>query len=411
MSTGPGSPGSPPASGVSTISECGRADGADVTVGAQPVRAGRHPTPGERRRECCGERRTSSRLRALLVLAAGVVLVIGVVGLVGKAADFSRLLDALHTADWAWLALCAPGVIAGYCGYIAAYRDAARVDQGPELPLRVAGGVVAVGFGAFVVGSAAGGLALNYWALHRAGVSRREAVQRVLGLNTMQWLALGVAASLAGAASLVGAGRAPAAMSLAWLAAVPLCIAAAALLTSPRLAPRLTAQPRRPSRGLRIGTVLGWTRFLLRESLADALGGVLYVRRLVSAPRRYPSGIFGYPVYWGGQLLCLYAGLRAFGVHIGLASLVLAFATGYVATSLPLPAGGTGGIEAAMTYALHAVGVPLAPALLGVLAYRLFTFWLPIVPAVALLPALRHLGDRLDQLPRSARAREVPAPA
>ena len=69
-------------------------------------------TPGERRRECCGERRTSSRLHALLVLGVGVVLVTGVVGLVGRTANFSHLLDALHTADWGWLALCAPGVIA-----------------------------------------------------------------------------------------------------------------------------------------------------------------------------------------------------------------------------------------------------------------------------------------------------------
>jgi uncharacterized membrane protein YbhN (UPF0104 family) len=302
-------------------------------------------------------------------------------------------------------------VIAAYAGYIAAYRDVARVDGGPDLPYRVAGGVVTVGFGAFVVGSAAGALALDYWALHRAGASRREAVRRVLGLNTMQWLALGVAAALAGTLSLAGAGRAPAAMSLAWLAAVPLCIAAAAYLTSPHLAPRLTAEPPRPVRRRGIRGLTGWTSFALRETLADALGGVLYVRRLLASPRRYPSGILGYPVYWGGHLLCLYGGLRAFGIHIGPTSLILAFATGYVATSLPLPAGGTGGIEAAMTYALHAVGVGLAPALLGVLAYRLFTFWLPIVPAVVLLPALRHLGDRLGELPRTAQPGEAAAPA
>ena len=382
-----------------------------MTVGAQPVRKTHPMTPGERRRKCCGERRTSSRLRALAVLAGATLLVVGVVGLVGKAAEFPRLLDALRAADWAWLALCLPGVIAAYAGYIAAYRDVARVDEGPDLPYRVAGGVVTVGFGAFVVGSAAGALALDYWALHRAGASRREAVRRVLGLNTMQWLALGVAAALAGALSLAGAGRAPAAMSLAWLAAVPLCIGAAACLTSPRLAPRLTAEPPRPARRRGIRGLAGWTSFALRETLADALGGVLYVRRLLAAPRRYPSGILGYPVYWGGHLLCLYSGLRAFGTHIGPTSLILAFATGYVATSLPLPAGGTGGIEAAMTYALHAVGVGLAPALLGVLAYRLFTFWLPIVPAVVLLPALRHLGDRLGELPRTAQPGEVAAPA
>jgi uncharacterized membrane protein YbhN (UPF0104 family) len=382
-----------------------------VTSGAQTVREARPLTPGERRRACCGERRTSSRLRAALVVALAVILVVGVVGLVGRAADSSQVLDALRTANWPWLALCAPGVIAAYGGYIAAYRDAARVDDGPELPYRVAGGIVTVGFGAFVVGSAAGALALNYWALHRAGASRREAVRRVLGLNTLQWLTLGVAAAIAGAVSLAGAGRAPAAMSLAWLAVVPTCVAAAAYLTSPRRAPRLTAEPARPARPRGLRGLAGWTSFVLRETLADALGGVLYVRRLVASPRRYPRGILGYPVYWGGHLLCLYGGLRAFGVHIGVASLVLAFATGYVATSLPLPAGGTGGIEAAMTYALHAVGVALAPALLGVLAYRLFTFWLPIVPAVALLPSLRHLGRKLDELARAAQPGEAAAPA
>jgi uncharacterized membrane protein YbhN (UPF0104 family) len=152
-----------------------------MTVEAPSVPKAHHLTPGERRRACCKERRTSSRLRAILVLAGAAVIVVGVVGLVGKAADFSRLLGGLRTADWVWLALCTPGLIAAYAGYIVAYRDAARVDAGPALPYRVAGEIVALGFGAFVVGSAAGGLALDYWALHRAGARPREAVRRVLG--------------------------------------------------------------------------------------------------------------------------------------------------------------------------------------------------------------------------------------
>ena len=36
-----------------------------------------------------------------------------------------------------------------------------------------------------------------------------------------------------------------------------------------------------------------------------------------------------------------------------------------------------------MTFALVWVGVPLAPALLGVVTYRLFNFWLPVIPAFA----------------------------
>jgi uncharacterized membrane protein YbhN (UPF0104 family) len=59
-----------------------------------------------------------------------------------------------------------------------------------------------------------------------------------------------------------------------------------------------------------------------------------------------------------------------------------------------------------MTYALHAVGVPLAPALLGVAVYRLVNFWLPILPATAVLPTLRRIEAQLR-----AAARPSPATA
>jgi hypothetical protein len=54
-----------------------------------------------------------------------------------------------------------------------------------------------------------------------------------------------------------------------------------------------------------------------------------------------------------------------------------------------------------MAFALHAVGIALAPALLGVLIYRLITFWLPVVPALALLPSLRRLNRSLHAVPHS----------
>jgi uncharacterized membrane protein YbhN (UPF0104 family) len=48
-------------------------------------------------------------------------------------------------------------------------------------------------------------------------------------------------------------------------------------------------------------------------------------------------------------------------------------------------------VEVLMTFALVWVGVGLAPALLGVVTYRLFNFWLPIIPAFAALPAVRRM--------------------
>jgi hypothetical protein len=54
-----------------------------------------------------------------------------------------------------------------------------------------------------------------------------------------------------------------------------------------------------------------------------------------------------------------------------------------------------------MTFALGAVGIPLAPALLAVLVYRAITFWLPTLPALALLPSIRRLHETLPAVPHT----------
>ena len=147
----------------------------------------------------------------------------------------------------------------------------------------------------------------------------------------------------------------------------------------------------------------GWWRYLrraLQVGLADAIGGVVFVRWLLVNARSQVRGLLGYPIYWIGQLTVVYAALRAFDVDLGLAPLVVAFTTGYVATALPLPAGGAGGIEASLALTLSAVGVPLESALLAAVTYRVVTFWLPLIPTLALLPTIRQLDHDLPRTPR-----------
>ena len=109
-------------------------------------------------------------------------------------------------------------------------------------------------------------------------------------------------------------------------------------------------------------------------------------------------------LYWAGNLVCLWAALRSVGETVPLPELVLAFAAGHAAMILPLPLGGVGGVDAAMTYALTAVGVPLALALVAVGVYRLFAFWAPTIPALAALLLVPRAGDAA----RAARARRRP---
>jgi uncharacterized membrane protein YbhN (UPF0104 family) len=92
-----------------------------------------------------------------------------------------------------------------------------------------------------------------------------------------------------------------------------------------------------------------------------------------------------------------------FGATLGPAAPALAYATGYVAQLVPLPFVATGGVDAATTFALTAVGVPLEAALLGVVAHRLFAFWLPVLPGLVLAALLPRTGRALERAGASRR--------
>jgi uncharacterized membrane protein YbhN (UPF0104 family) len=74
------------------------------------------------------------------------------------------------------------------------------------------------------------------------------------------------------------------------------------------------------------------------------------------------------------------------------APLLVGYATGYALTRRTLPLAGAGAVEALLPFALMWTGIPLSAAVMAVLAYRIINFWLPIVPAVFGLRALRAAG-------------------
>lgn len=249
-----------------------------------------------------------------------------------------------------------------------------------------------------------GGLAVDYWALRRTGTRRTIATRRVLAVGTVEWVVLSLYACVAAALMLLTGRRAPLAMAVGWLTVVPACAAGAWWLTSPRRVRRFVdLEDQRvgpaPAAGLRRAG--WWALGKLGMALDNAVSGVVLVRHLLAHPFRYRGGAVGYPIYWAGDMLTLYAAVRAFGGAVSPIALILAYATGYVITSLPLPAGGAGGVEAAVALALHAVGVSLASALLGVFLYRVITFWLPVLPALALIPSMRRLNASLRHVPHT----------
>jgi uncharacterized membrane protein YbhN (UPF0104 family) len=345
------------------------------------------------------------RRKAILTGVGALVLAVAAVAGIGQITSLHHVTRALGRGDRSWFPVCLAGELVAYAGYIAAYRDVARFDGGPRLGVWTTLRIVVIGFGAVLIGSSAGTLGIDYWALHRAGEPRHLALRRVLAVSTLQWFVLAILACLAGAAAVAGPWHPPFAMELAWLTIVPLCIIAAAWVSSPRRADRLTSLPRDEAHlSSNPRTWPHWLWHAGRAAFSDAVGGVVIVRRLLHRPRAHAAALAGFPLYWAGDVLTLYAALRAFDVHPHLVPLVLAYATGFVVTALPLPAGGSGGVEAGLTFSLNAVGIPLAPALLATLVYRAFTLWLPVGPALALLPQVRALDRELPRVPHASKA-------
>lgn len=101
---------------------------------------------------------------------------------------------------------------------------------------------------------------------------------------------------------------------------------------------------------------------------------------------------------WALDLLCLAFAIRATGAQVPWWGIVLAWAAGSGGASLNLTPGGLGIVEAALTGALVALGVPAAPAVTAVLVYRAITFWLAIAIGWPLYYWL--LRSERRQLPR-----------
>ncbi len=328
-----------------------------------------------------GSPRLPAGRRLLLGVAVTALVVAGVALLSGRAAGFSRVRDEVADADASWFAACFVAEIVAYGSYALVFRDAIRRRGGPNLGLGLSLHLTLASLGAMIAAASAGGLAVTYWSFRRAGHATEEAIVRVLGLNTLVYLVFGLVAWVAALLTTIGVlGHAPLGLTLPWLVVIPVCLVAARWTTEPHRVERFTS----PDLGL------------ARRVVGYGIAGAAWVRSVLQSPGA-GLPLAGAAGYWAGDIACLGAALHSVGQPLPPAELALAFATGYAAMVLPLPLGGAGGVEAAMTYALTAVGVPLAPALVAVAVYRLFGFWVPTLPAFAALALLPRAGRSLER--------------
>lgn len=351
--------------------------------------------------------------KVVIAIVIAAVLSGGAVAAIGEVANYGRIVTAFHHARTWVLPFCLVGEACAYVGYLVSYRAVAAAVGGVVLRYRDAARVVAFGFGGAVVGAAAGSLGVDFVALRAAGAGTHEAVRRTLALNTLHAAALMAYATVGSVVLLIrGVSGAALVMAACWISVVPAAVAAATYLTNRARARRLMRIPdeSRRSRGARLAR---WGRVALEKlhkGFADTIGGVVLVRQIITHPGRYLGGVVGYPFFWLGDFVIVWIALYSFGVRLSPPRLVIAEASAWVLTLLPLPGGGSGAVEASMSFALHAVGVPLSHALSAAIVYRIVSFWLPLLPALLLVPQIKPLRHDLEQAERAERDRDAVLP-
>jgi hypothetical protein len=315
------------------------------------------------------------KLEGAALVVAAAALAFAASFAVAWSAGFDRVADRLTGAHWEWMVIALGGEAVAYLGYALAYREVARVDEGPTLPRRGVVALVAAGFAPFVAG---GGFHLDLLALRRSGLTLREARVRVLGLGALEYAVLAPAACATAIFLLVHGTTTQGALTWPWAVGVPAGFVLAVL-----------ALPLRER-------VRGGGR--LRDAAAHGLDAVWVLRCIVVRPRDHGvAALFGTALYWFGELVSLWGCVYTFLGHppvIG--RVILGYATGYALTRRTLPLGGAGIVEALLPFALLWVGIPLAPAVLGVFTYRLFNLWLPLVPGLLAMSHVRDLPATLD---------------
>ncbi len=353
---------------------------------------------------------TAPLTRRRLVL--GAIFIAAALGglyfLVPKLAGLNQTWGQLKHGDPIYLAIGMVLELVSVAGYIMLFRTVfsrgmQRIDWRASIEIPLAG-IAAI---RLLAAAGAGGIAVTAWALSRAGMSAGTIACRMVASYVVQYGVYLGALVIAGLGLRYGLFAGPAPFALTVIPAL-FSLAAIALVASMGLVPR--DFERRLGRLARRRGRVG--KLAARFASAPALLG-RGVRTAIDMVRERRIGLLGAIVYWGFDIAVLGLSFRAFGTSISVAVLVMGYFLGTLGSLLPLP-GGIGGVEGGMIGAFAAFGIPGSRALIGVLAYRAISFWLPTLPGIFGYVALRrdvHDWEEEDRLAGSPAAAPRPVEA
>jgi uncharacterized protein (TIRG00374 family) len=252
------------------------------------------------------------------------------------------------------------------------------------------------GFMATVLFSAAGagGVALTYWALRKAGMERRRAACRMVAFTVLLYSMYAYALIIFGVLLRTGVlpGDHPAGGTIVPAAFGGLLLGIAGLLA---LVPqdaerRIRALGKRGARWTRVAASLARVPATLATGVRTAIA---YLRH----PKRQAVALLGAIGWWAGNIGVLWGCFQAFHVSVPFGVLVQGYFLGMIANLAPSPAGGVGTVDAGLIGAFALFGLNLNDVIAPVLLFRFVGFWLPIPVGVAAYLRLRGTVHRWEQ--------------
>ncbi|MGI8506674.1 MAG: lysylphosphatidylglycerol synthase transmembrane domain-containing protein [Solirubrobacteraceae bacterium] len=290
-----------------------------------------------------------------------------------------------HGNGW-WLALAAALEVCSFVGYIALFR-AVFVRRPSRIDWRASYEITMAGLAAtrLFASAGAGGIALTAWALRRSGLEPRIVACRIIAFMALLYGVYMGALVIVGLGLYLGLFAGPAPFAITVVPAIFGGVAIVIFLTVSLLPGDFDRLVKRWSAGGRLGRLAGHAA----AAPAAAASGVRTAIHLVRTRDPY---LLGAIAWWGFDIAVLWACFHAFGGSPPTAVVVMSYFVGMVGNALPLP-GGIGGVDGGMIGAFTAFGVPVQLAVVAVLAYRGFAFWLPTLPgAVAYLQLRRTVA-------------------
>ncbi len=309
--------------------------------------------------------------------------------LVGLGDALSRLGDA----DPIWIAVAIGFNVLAYATYIALFKavvggDALRLRWSETYEINMAGVAATLLFSA----GGAGGIAVTYWALRKAGMARRDVARRMVAFITLHYafypIALIVFGILLRTGVLHGKGSVELTIVPAGVAGLLLVAGVLIALIPPDLERRLApyAHGERAKSFLSSAAKVPAT---VGEGFRFALG-------LFAHPSRGGLAVLGAAGFWAASIGVLWASFHAFGVHVPLAVVVQGFFLGMVANLVPLAPAGVGAVDAGMIGAFVLFGIPEETVFPAILIFRLVAFWMPIPPGIVAFFQLRKTVQRWE---------------